>query len=640
MADTKISALSSASVLVGTEAIPGVQSGATVKLTPGQLATFFGATATGLTAVRNNGIVVLGDSNTYGQGGFFTSLGEIAARSGGLMRLLNNAGLVGQGSYDITRSIPTAVLPYNPGIVFVMQGTNDAGVTATTIANDTLAIKRLREQGIFVALLPQYPANPTSAASLTVNAAKQALVASLNDPMVVYIDFFSLIGNTSTGAWLAGMNGDNLHITPAGNRLVTDFIVNFMRPYLAPLNIRRPFSGDTGNLVPNGTFDQGTATAGVASGWTAANPSFATPSIVAPTGGDDLKGNYQRLTAAPGASNAVLQYAIPAATLKALGGKRVVTAVRVRTTGFDTRKAAGNQASYSIGFGNGSGGSTNLVGLLNTSTLVDDATAIPNEVLYFEGILPIQSGANSNQCTVGLSVSNPAAGSGNVVVDMGEVSFYSLEPLAPPVQVPTDYRSVGFAGTYTIASTDQLVSLDLSGSNTTVTLPNANTRLGVPVRLHRPDATSGRSATFNVTGGGSINGQTSFVALTSQYETVDFVSNGSNWIAIQATPTFLAQTATANAQLLPSLPVGCRIESIELINTTANAITGVAIGTASAGAQVVAATNVGASVIVTIADAAILQRLFSTSAAQALWISASAWNSGSLSVRIKFSKVP
>lgn len=54
MADTKISALTDASALAGTEQIPGVQSGGNVKLTPTQIATYLGVNSGTYTPTLTN----------------------------------------------------------------------------------------------------------------------------------------------------------------------------------------------------------------------------------------------------------------------------------------------------------------------------------------------------------------------------------------------------------------------------------------------------------------------------------------------------------------------------------------------------------------------------------------------------------
>lgn len=77
------------------------------------------------------------------------------------------------------------------------------------------------------------------------------------------------------------------------------------------------------------------------------------------------------------------------------------------------------------------------------------------------------------------------------------------------------------------------------------------------------------------------------------------------------------------------VPAGYRINSIDIINTTANAVTGgVNIGTSAAGAQIVSAAAVGANAIVT---TTLVGRLFA--AQQTAYVSAgSSWNSASLTL--------
>lgn len=90
-----------------------------------------------------------------------------------------------------------------------------------------------------------------------------------------------------------------------------------------------------------------------------------------------------------------------------------------------------------------------------------------------------------------------------------------------------------------------------------------------------------------------------------------------------------------------SVPAGYQIESIVIKNTTANAITGgLRIGTTDGGAEVVTAQAVGANAFLTIQNAAVLLKVFSTSAAQTLYLQAvTGWNSASIDVYVKLSKL-
>lgn len=81
-------------------------------------------------------------------------------------------------------------------------------------------------------------------------------------------------------------------------------------------------------------------------------------------------------------------------------------------------------------------------------------------------------------------------------------------------------------------------------------------------------------------------------------------------------------------------PAGHMIMGIVIYNRTANAVTGgLDIGTTDGGQEVVAAKAVGASALITLADTDILDRLFSLTDTQTLYLTAaSAWNSANLDV--------
>jgi len=80
------------------------------------------------------------------------------------------------------------------------------------------------------------------------------------------------------------------------------------------------------------------------------------------------------------------------------------------------------------------------------------------------------------------------------------------------------------------------------------------------------------------------------------------------------------------------VPLGYRLSSIDVVNTTANAVTGgINIGTAALGAQITSAGAIGASAIVSSLISTSAARLFV--AAQTVFISAvTAWNSANLTV--------
>lgn len=115
--------------------------------------------------------------------------------------------------------------------------------------------------------------------------------------------------------------------------------------------------------------------------------------------------------------------------------------------------------------------------------------------------------------------------------------------------------------------------------------------------------------------------------------------NGTLIVYDTSTGPLYKNAVTSNTTFV--VPAGTAIESIFIVNTTANAVTGgVRIGTTSGAADVVVAQAVGASAVVHIADAALLKRLFSTSAGQTLFLQAvTSWNSASLNIRVTLKRL-
>lgn len=97
-------------------------------------------------------------------------------------------------------------------------------------------------------------------------------------------------------------------------------------------------------------------------------------------------------------------------------------------------------------------------------------------------------------------------------------------------------------------------------------------------------------------------------------------------------------TGTTAVQITPNLPAGAYIRDIFVNNTTANAVTGgIDIGTTSGGADVVAALTCAANCLTFVADAALLKRVFSTTAQQALFaVGHTAGNSANLTLTVTY----
>lgn len=105
------------------------------------------------------------------------------------------------------------------------------------------------------------------------------------------------------------------------------------------------------------------------------------------------------------------------------------------------------------------------------------------------------------------------------------------------------------------------------------------------------------------------------------------------------TKTYSALGATSSGSFV--LPANTRIDAISMIGTNANAVTGgIKIGTTAGGTDIVAAQAVGGNSIVSVADADILKRIFSTSATQTIYFDAvTAWNSANVNLYFKFSEL-
>lgn len=94
-------------------------------------------------------------------------------------------------------------------------------------------------------------------------------------------------------------------------------------------------------------------------------------------------------------------------------------------------------------------------------------------------------------------------------------------------------------------------------------------------------------------------------------------------------------TGTTAVQM-PSLPPSSYIREIIVDNSTANAVTGgIDIGTTSGAADVVSALTCGANCLTFVADSALLKRVFSKTAQQALFVLGhTAGNSSNLNITV------
>lgn len=97
-------------------------------------------------------------------------------------------------------------------------------------------------------------------------------------------------------------------------------------------------------------------------------------------------------------------------------------------------------------------------------------------------------------------------------------------------------------------------------------------------------------------------------------------------------------TGTTAVQITPSLPAGAYIRDIFVDNSTANAVTGgIDIGKTSGAADIVSALTCAANCLTFVADSALLLRVFSKTAQQAMFVVGhTAGNSANLNLTIVY----
>ena len=91
-----------------------------------------------------------------------------------------------------------------------------------------------------------------------------------------------------------------------------------------------------------------------------------------------------------------------------------------------------------------------------------------------------------------------------------------------------------------------------------------------------------------------------------------------------------------------TIPANSVITGIDIINTTANAITGgIKVGSTSGAVDIVVAQAVAGNQLVSVLDASILKRVFSTTASQTIFFDAvTAWNSATVNAYVRYVQLP
>lgn len=202
-----------------------------------------------------------------------------------------------------------------------------------------------------------------------------------------------------------------------------------------------------------------------------------------------------------------------------------------------------------------------------------------------------------------VTLANAATGTGPTVSATGDNTNIDLNltPKGTGNAVATNLKSKGLFvnrvaktnsdSPYSIATTDDFVSVDATSGATTVTLPTAASITGRIIKVAKTDS-SANVVTVATTSAQTINGSSNDY-LSNQYDFVEYMSDGSNWIisrerrnsllSLATRTSSFATTASSATQITdmavtPYVPAGGRRVQISLLGTAQTVVSG-GIGT-------------------------------------------------------------
>lgn len=169
------------------------------------------------------------------------------------------------------------------------------------------------------------------------------------------------------------------------------------------------------------------------------------------------------------------------------------------------------------------------------------------------------------------------------------------------------------AATLALAAISLSVPQSAQAANIYLCAPRSTSALP-PGRVTNPGASGGSY---------TLNNQGCAVISTANSDAAYFQSQGYTQGPNLFSVTFVTgvMTSTTSVAIAPLIPANAAIRDIYINNTTANAVSGgIDIGTTSGAADVVSAKVCAANCLTFVADAALLKRVFSLTAAQNLFI--------------------
>lgn len=171
--------------------------------------------------------VALGDSLTSGYNNPGPAWPSRLDGEDANLSLAHNAGIPGDTTAGMLARLDRDVFAYNPGVLFVLGGTNDIGhyyTYATIIANLRAIIVKAQAKKMKVFLIT-VPPNSSTAMRASIDTLNASLQHLANTYKIYLIDIHTPL-SASNGLILAKYTVDGLHFNDAGAQVVANTIYN------------------------------------------------------------------------------------------------------------------------------------------------------------------------------------------------------------------------------------------------------------------------------------------------------------------------------------------------------------------------------------------------------------------------------
>jgi lysophospholipase L1-like esterase len=140
------------------------------------------------------------------------------------LRLVHNAGVPGNLTSQMLGRVNKDVFAYNPNVLFILGGTNDAGRSvplSTTIANLRAIINAARARNIRIFMITVPPSSADMAKRI--DAMNAAITHLANSYRIVVINIHDVLSQAN-GAYVPKYTSDGVHFSDLGVQLVANTI--------------------------------------------------------------------------------------------------------------------------------------------------------------------------------------------------------------------------------------------------------------------------------------------------------------------------------------------------------------------------------------------------------------------------------